>query len=238
MQKIIKFTKKKMLEALLCTVFMPSFALAADKDEITDFSPAASSKIIQQKSKLEHDIDQGILTTLNYYQSAYPNSNFAKLDAEQSNKLRLLATHLKHEKGLDAGTALKQTLNELLLTSTPPIAITNVKPDTPQQSLIDQEVLTTLTYYQSAYPHSDFAKLDAEQSNKLRLLATRLKHEKGLDASTALKQALKIVNQITDRDAFEIMQDSGFSTKTITKPQAQELEAKIVGTLKNCILPL
>ncbi len=84
------------------------------------------------------------------------------------------AQQLKKEKNIDDGIALNQALKELTAVSE-----------------IDSDLIRILKYYQSAYPNSDFAKLDKEQSNKLLTRAHQLKKEKTIDDAPALHQALK-----------------------------------------------
>ncbi len=80
---------------------------------------------------------------------------------------------LKKEKNIDDGTALNQALKDLTAISE-----------------TDSGLVKILSYYQSAYPNSDFAKLDAERAKKLLIRAHQLKKEKNIDDGTALHQAL------------------------------------------------
>ena len=143
---------------------------------------------IDKKEKKEH-IDQDLVVILNYYKSAYPHSEFAKLDIQQSNQLLIRANKLKAENKLDGGTALRQALEEL-----------TVSPK------IDQGLVAILDYYKSTYPHSEFAKLDNERAKKLLLIANKLKAENKLDGGTALRQALEeLTVSSIDQDLIVIL---------------------------------
>ncbi len=136
---------------------------------------------VNQEKRLN---DPSLVKVLNYYQSSYPKSDFAKLDAEQSNKLLTRAHQLKKENNIVDGIALNQALKELTAISE-----------------IDSSLVAVLKYYQSAYTTSPFAKLDKEQSNKLLTRAQQLKKENNIVDGIALNQALKELTAVSEIDS-------------------------------------